>query len=97
MSVGNGIREWAIAGGRKPNGGLSAIPVDLTINGTKQVDATLTIGFLTKGQPGAGELDWDGSRGDPAVRERVLHSRRLSWRQRSNPNESLGVAVRLAG
>ena len=58
VTVGNGIREWAIAGGRNPSGGLSAIPVDMTINGTRQVDATLTIGFPTKGQPGAGELNW---------------------------------------
>lgn len=63
VSVGDGIREWAIAEGRNPNGGLSAIPVDLPINGTKRVDATLTIGFPTKGQPGAGELNWDGSPG----------------------------------
>jgi hypothetical protein len=58
VTVGNGIREWAVAGGRNPSGGLSAVPVDLTIGGTKQVDATLNIGFPTKGQRGAGELNW---------------------------------------
>ncbi|MGO9752365.1 MAG: hypothetical protein ACLP8S_04265 [Solirubrobacteraceae bacterium] len=63
VTVGNGIREWAIAGGRNPSGGLSAIPVDLTINGTKQVDATLDIGFPTRSQRGAGELNWGRSSG----------------------------------
>lgn len=58
VTVGDGIREWSVASGRNPSGGLSAIPVDLMIDGHRQVDATLTIGFPTKGQRGAGELNW---------------------------------------
>jgi hypothetical protein len=58
VTIGSGIRQWSVGSGRNPSGGLASIPVDLTIGGAKQANATITIAFPVKGQRGAGELNW---------------------------------------
>jgi len=57
-TLGQGIRQWVVGSGRNPSGGVASTPVDLTIDGTKQVNATLTIAFPSKSERGAGELNW---------------------------------------
>jgi hypothetical protein len=52
-----------VGSGRNPSGGVASTPVDLTIDGRKQVNATLTIAFPAKSEAGAGELNWGAIEG----------------------------------
>ena len=58
VTIGQGIRQWTVGSGRNTSGGLASVPVNLTIDGRRQANATITIAFPVPGQAGAGELNW---------------------------------------
>ena len=56
--------QWEVGSGRNAGGGAAATPIDLTVGGRRQVDATLTLAFPSaKGIGSSGEINWGAGSG----------------------------------
>lgn len=51
--------QWEVGSGRNASGGAAATPIDLTVGGKRQVNATLTLAFPSAtGVGSSGEINW---------------------------------------
>jgi hypothetical protein len=57
-TFGHDARQWELGSGHNPSGGAKPTPIQLTIGGRKELDATITLVFAGSGQQSAGEINW---------------------------------------
>jgi hypothetical protein len=59
-ALAHGHHQWEVASGGNAVGGgsLQPTPVSLTVAGQREVNATMTIAFPTKGEKSTGEIGW---------------------------------------
>jgi hypothetical protein len=57
-TFGHGIHQWELGSGHNASGGSRPSPIQLTIGGHKEPDATITMVFAGSGQQSAGEINW---------------------------------------
>jgi hypothetical protein len=56
--------QWETGKGRNASGGAAATPIDLTVGGKRQVNATITLAFPSaKGVGSSGEINWGAGSG----------------------------------